>query len=835
MLLNIKSFFSLVLVLWALNCAGQKLVNIKHYSTADGLSDNKITTAIKDRDGFMWFGSWAGISRFDGQKFVNFKSYPGDNSSLKSNRIDVIVEDKAAGFLWVKAYDNQVYRFDKRTGLFTSLPDLLNDASVKGIVFTRIFAVVNHQVWLLSANNGLFLIQDALGKHPHYKVFNAHQAPAHKIPSGKISFFHIDKSQNIWLATSNGACVLKRINDCDYKATPLKITEGKAIEQADDGKNLIWYTLGGTLFSITYDQSLLRSHQLTDGRITSLKSSKSGKQVFCTTNKGELIAVTEAGELTLLGKTKDQSPLYAIFESSDGDLWVESESYGVLLFDTKSQQFSALYPKGKYHFNNNNIANFTIYEDVNKIVWIAFEKFGLMFYDSEQKAMHKISEEGQHRGKQLSDVIFHAYYFSPGVVWVVDDKGGVDKVVFKEYDFDQRHLKANTNIMVDNEVRGIYADQQNRLWMGTKGQELVVFKNNIPIDNLFIEPIPFKSGVYSIFKDKEGAMWFGTKSNGIFKAVPLDATEQKYKLTSHYFEKNILKNGGDNSIYTILQDSKGRMWAGSFSGGLILFQNNETKILTLDNSFKNYPQGNFNRIRNLKEDANGRIWVATTEGLIVFDPNIGSPLNYKFKVYRKQPGNIHSLGGNDVQFIYRDSKNKMWVLTSSGGLNLAVGKNPMDTLTFQNFSTRDGLPSDFLLSCVEDDQKNLWIATQNGISKFSTINKKHQNFNYFDGLSEEASFSESSGVRMPYGDIVFGNTQGFLIFNPSKIHSRKAPANLVFTNIEVNGKDIKEVNPDFLTKSISYLKKLELAYNQNIITIDFAVLDFSSTDKQDYV
>src|SRR5690606_6050688 len=131
-----------------------------------------------------------------------------------------------------------------------------------------------------------------------------------------------------------------------------------------------------------------------------------------------------------------------------------------------------------------------------------------------------------------------------------------DKVVFKQYDFDQRHIKANTNIMVDNEVRGIYADNQNRLWMGTKGEELVVFKDNIPIDNLLEEPIPFKSGVYSIIKDKEGAMWFGTKSNGLFKAVPLDATEQKYKLTNHYFENDILENGGDNSIYTILQDSK---------------------------------------------------------------------------------------------------------------------------------------------------------------------------------------------------------------------------------------------------------------------------------------
>ncbi|MFD2732712.1 hybrid sensor histidine kinase/response regulator transcription factor [Pedobacter alpinus] len=819
-------------ILWTLHSTAQNLVSIKHYSTLDGLSDNKVTTAIKDRDGFVWFGSWAGISRFDGQNFINFKSYPGDNSSLKSNRIDAIVEDKEGGFLWIKAYDSQVYRFDKRTGLFTPLYELLNDESIKGLVFTRILAVAKNQVWLLSANKGVFLIQDALGKYPKYKKFDINQKGF-----DKISFFHIDKAQNVWLSTPKGVCVLKKINDCDYVTSFLEKTRGLNTEKMDDGKSVIWYTSAGKLFSVKYNQSTIKSYQLTTGIITSIKVSKDGNTLFCSTNKGELIAVTENGKIKLLAATKNQSALHTIFESSDGNLFITSESYGVVFFDKKTQQLITLFPQEVYAFDKDNTPNYSIYEDANKIVWIALGRYGLMFYNSEQQQMQNISDEEKLGVRQLSSSIFHTFYFSPNVVWVLGDKGGIDKVVLKQYEFNQQRVKANTNFMMDNEVRGIYADQHKRLWVGTKGQKLIVLKNNIPLNNLFVHQIPFNSGIYAIYGEQDGTMWFGTKSNGLFKAVPVDAQQQKYKLSNHYFEKRILKNSGDNSIYTILKDSKGRIWAGSFSGGLILLQKNgsETKALTLDNSFKNYPAGNFNRIRNIKEDANGKIWVATTEGLVVFDPNIGSPTNYKFKIYKKQPGNIHSLGGNDVQFIYRDSKNQMWVLTSSGGLNLAIGNNPLDTLTFQNFSTKDGLPSDFLLSCAEDDQKNLWIASQNGISKFSIITKKHQNFNYFDGLAEEASFSESSGVRMADGKIVFGNTQGFLSFNPSKILSKKAKANLVFTGIKINGDDIRTFNPDFLKNDISYLSNINLDYNQNIVTIDFAALDFSATDKQVYV
>lgn len=833
MFLKIKFYLSLILSVWMTTCLAQNLVSIKHYSTADGLSDNKITTVIKGKDGFMWFGSWAGISRFDGFNFLNYKSYPGDNSSLKSNRVDDLVEDKESGFLWAKTYDNQVYRFDKRTGLFTSVPELLNDNSLKGTQYIKILKVSNREVWLATADEGLILIEDAGGAKPRYKRFDKNQKGPYFLQAGNILFFHTDKRSNIWLVRSNGVQLLKKSN-VGYHVSPVKALNGLTIKVADDGKNVTWYAVGGKIYSLRYDESQLKSYKLTDGEITGIKTSASGTSLFCSTSMGELVSITESGQITVLAKTKIPSRLNSIFESTDGNLWVQSEKYGTVLYHKKKGQLSELFPASTYKFSKAIGVSYSIYEDVNKIVWITLDGYGLQFYDHEHQRLQKVRVEEKLGSRKLSDVIFHTYYFSSGVVWVVGDKGGVDKVVFKQYDFSQKHIVPNSSIMIDNEVRGLFADQQNRLWLGTKGEKLMVFKDGVSIESPLIEPIPFNSGVYSIFRSKDGAMWFGTKGNGLFKAIPVDSTAHKYKLSNHYFEKTILKSGGSNSIYCIMQDRKGRLWAGSFGGGLVMFAPNG-QILTLDNSFKNYPGGNYNRIRYLKEDAQGKIWIATTEGLVVFDPDVGRPLNYRFKTYKKQPGDIHSLGGNDIQFIYRDSRNQMWMLTSSGGLNLAIGENPMDSLTFQNFSTKDGLPSDFLLSCAEDDQRNLWIATQNGISKFSTTDKKHQNFNYFDGLSEEASFSESSGVRMPNGTMVFGNTQGFLKFDPSKIHSRKMAANLVFTSIQINGEDIRKVDSTFFKKDITFADRLTLDYNQNIITIDFAVLDFSSVDKQNYM
>src|SRR3954468_1085056 len=101
------------LLLFAFSASGQPQCKIEYYSTEQGLSHQRVNTIIKDREGFMWFGTWDGINRFDGHSFVSYKSSPGDTSKLVNDRVDQIVEDQS-NHLWIQSYDKQVYRFDKK-------------------------------------------------------------------------------------------------------------------------------------------------------------------------------------------------------------------------------------------------------------------------------------------------------------------------------------------------------------------------------------------------------------------------------------------------------------------------------------------------------------------------------------------------------------------------------------------------------------------------------------------------------------------------------------------------------------------------------------------------
>ena len=76
---------------------------------------------MQDSKGFMWFGTWDGLNKFDGYEFTVYKSHPGDHSNIANNRIDYIHEDKF-GYIWFQTYDGKIHRLTLKTEQFYSLP-----------------------------------------------------------------------------------------------------------------------------------------------------------------------------------------------------------------------------------------------------------------------------------------------------------------------------------------------------------------------------------------------------------------------------------------------------------------------------------------------------------------------------------------------------------------------------------------------------------------------------------------------------------------------------------------------------------------------------------------
>lgn len=112
-----------ILMMLSLCASAQMEYVVQHYSVEDGLSQNTVMAILQDREGFMWFGTWDGINRFDGYNFTTYKSHPNNpNNVLKSNRVDEIYED-SVGNIWFMTNDNLFYCLNKRTDVITAVPE----------------------------------------------------------------------------------------------------------------------------------------------------------------------------------------------------------------------------------------------------------------------------------------------------------------------------------------------------------------------------------------------------------------------------------------------------------------------------------------------------------------------------------------------------------------------------------------------------------------------------------------------------------------------------------------------------------------------------------------
>ncbi|WP_199120353.1 two-component regulator propeller domain-containing protein [Pedobacter sp. ASV28] len=807
------------------------------YTTADGLSDNRVTTIIKDRDGFMWFGTWVGISRFDGYRFSIFKSYPGDRSPLKSNRIDDIVEDQQTGDFWVKAYDAQIYRFDKKLGKFSALSDLLQVATIKNVVFTKILLVDKNSVWLQTDTSGVFLIENSSSAKPKLIKFSKGRHQNLALPSNYITSFKLDKEKNAWIGTEKGLRVFAPHAGTSYQnvALPETMVKNIAVSSIAEAADKCWLaTDEGTLISIGKKYREVSKYQVSANALYNVWYSKALGKVYCTSSRGELIAVTNTGSIEYLERTADRSPLFAIFEDRSNHLWIESQNFGMVKFDADKKQLVYLLNKAAYPFKPKTW-NSTVFQDKNGTVWLNIKEKGLMYYDKDSQSLKLFSNRSEAAIKELSNNIIRCHYDPSGVMWLGSGFDGIEKIVFRETNFRQYVPKPLSTLRSENEVRGIYSDRNNRLWFGTKDGILHLVKDGKQLSGVLKNETEGHAGVYSIVEDWKGNIWLGTKPSGLMKAVPADVDHHQYYLFQYSLNhRETSDTRPKRSIYSLLEDHERRLWAGSFGDGLIQIVevNGEVTYKTIYNAFLKYPKGNYYRIRHLAEDAKGKIWVGTTGGLLIFDPK-GKPEQYTFKIYKKELGNINSLGGDDVQYIYRDSNNRMWVLTSAGGLNLAVGDEPTQSLKFINYSTKNGLPSDCLLGCMEDRHGNLWLATQNGISKFDMASGKFQNFNHNDGI-HEATLSETSCTINKDGEFIFGTTFGYLSFNPENVKADKVSAKMAFTNLQINSEDLVPGEDSPLKIDINNLDELKLDHNQNGISIEFAVLDYRSVNKQNF-
>src|SRR5690606_1213116 len=100
MQINNPTLYSFLFFFILLQLSSFSQIKFKHLTLKDGLSQSTVNTIIKDKYGFMWFGTQDGLNKYDGYNFTVYKNIPGDSNSISDNYITAVVSDKSGDF-WI--------------------------------------------------------------------------------------------------------------------------------------------------------------------------------------------------------------------------------------------------------------------------------------------------------------------------------------------------------------------------------------------------------------------------------------------------------------------------------------------------------------------------------------------------------------------------------------------------------------------------------------------------------------------------------------------------------------------------------------------------------------
>jgi signal transduction histidine kinase/ligand-binding sensor domain-containing protein/DNA-binding response OmpR family regulator len=669
-----------------------------------------------------------------------------------------------------------------------------------------------------------FGTRDGLNKFDgkKFKIYRHFTNDSTSISNNNIHSIYQDTFDNIWIGTQNG---LNKLNPSKDNFRQYRVKQN----QQSIAGNIVW-------------------------GITQIKN-----YLFVATNNGVSRINITTNEIKNYRNEKDNpfslsnNSTRSFMKAANGNLWI-SNIYYIDIFNPVNNTFSRInYPKHaseKIFINdrptlfqdsqdiiwlgyNNGIATYnkktqkfedylfddkkptlsavrTICEDLSGNLWIGTYE-GLYILDSEKKLLKHITQDENRANSLSQNSIYKIIRDSRGDMWLGTWAAGInyfngDNQSFKEISFGKSDTSLNYKV-----VSGITEDSEGNLWIGTEGgglnflnrktNKFQFFKNNPEQENSLTA-----NNVKAVIKDKNDNIWIGIHDGGVNFLNPNKKPFQFQKID---FPKSSEFSLEGFKVLSLLEDKNGNIWIGTLTGGLILYDI-KTKILTkLDQDIRT--------VMCIVESANPNILlIGGDNGLESI--HINTHKKTKINIRDKRSKTQESLYVNSV---FKDNFDNYWLGTEGQGVYMY---NPKRKET-RHFGVDEGLPSDIVYGILSDNNGNLWISSNYGISRLNIQSNKIKNYTYSDGLQGN-EFNYGSFFKTKKGELFFGGTNGLTYFNPSNIQENTFLPKVDIYNLEVN-------NAPFLriTDAISEVK---LKHNQNNFSIEFAALSYMQSEKNQF-
>ncbi len=648
----------------------------------------------------------------------------------------------------------------------------------------------------------------------HFKVF--HTNANNGLERDQVSSLQIDADGQLWVGTLKG---LFRYDDQQEKLIPFIDTLTEIHNIHPNGNKGLWFISRNTLHYYDHKKKTLR--EFPPSRYFNASS-------VCQTADGTVWVATTDGFLHRYDFASDRFTAFnmftklpagashwivKIYPAGDNQIFVGTSSQGLKLFDAASGSYEDV-------LTDNPDKTSVFVRDIAKYsedeFWIGTES-GIFILNLSTRKIVNLKKKYLDPYSISDNAIYALYKDMEGGLWAGTYFGGINYYPKPHAAFQKYFPDYKPNSIAGNVVREICEDQQGNLWMGTEDAGLNQLNPKTGEIRHFA-PTGKKSDIsYSNIHGllpMQNDLWVGTFEHGLdIIDIRTGNVKKHYEAGASSFD---LKS---NFIVTFLKTRTGAVWVGTSNGAFIFHPFRER--------FTPSPiQSGGLFVSALLEDHAGVIWMATHNGgVFAYNPTNNSTRKFTAAT----SGN--SISTNTVNALFEDSSHQLWIATEGGGL-CVLDENRTN---FSNYSTKNGLPSNFVFKVLQDNLGSLWITTSKGLVNMNLSTNSTTLYTKENGLLND-QFNYNSGYKNSKGRIYLGSLKGMISFDPAQFKSgSQFVSPLYITGFQVNNQELAIGNDSSaLKKSIVFTDKITLPHDQSSFSIDFAALGFTSPERTQY-
>lgn len=751
-------------------------VKAKRVTIQEGLPSNVVSDMQQDQKGFLWFSTYNGLARYDGNVVTTYFDNDSTGVSALIGRTKKALEDVTYKKLWVYSSSERLTCLNMVDGKEEKYCQ-----DVEKLHFTKWKLVCDGMFWLWGAKDGAMLVDYRSGSFLTRRFAQA------EIGSSQVPLIDDLDKDNVVLCTTDKVFLYSE-GRLSCMAKGMRMSRTRPFHH-----KMLMVSEKGDVYVLRQGKLQRFSHvAYVDGEVATGDLLMGNRWILFTNRRSFSIDVNTGKVTECEGEWL--IPNGRVLTDNKGRKWIYNKT-GVLRLVRQDKLVPLiLFPQQTTNYIDHE--RFHIVEDNHGLIWISTYGKGLFVFNQDlTQSQHFVADklgESPIASNYLLGIIADRH----DGVWVSSEYGGVSHIQVMDKGVERIYPNGEGNMDFSNVVRMVKKMNDGTVMVGTRAGSLYHYSADM---SQVLGKSHFDSNVYGIVQMPNGETWIGTRGKGIYGAKGLD-----FK---------------DRNVFCMASDAKHRMWIGTFGKGLSLVYPRKdgygVKTFFADSV-------GLNEVRCMVIDKHGVLWCGTSGGLIRIPVDEFVKDASRYKTYVRD---------YEIRDLLVDRQGRLWLSASGDGL---VQVEPGDGETepkFHVFNTSNGLVNNLVQSVVDTPDGNLWISTQQGVTAWNARKKSFENY-MFSRNPMGNVYNENSAVCLDDGRVVLGGNYGLTIIQPSRLSHVSGLTDVVFTSYPYSDEitlTYEQRSPNIHFSTLDYSDVRNVKYTYRLEGFDQAWSQPSST------